>query len=255
MGSQRWLLPLSFVLLMAAWELAVRVFAVPIYVVPAPSDVALALVRMFGQRLLLDNALATVLEALGGFLAALLAAVVFATLISEFRGCELVIYPYFAALQAMPKVAIAPLVVIWFGFGITSKIVLSALLAFFPMLVNFIQGLKATDAGRLKLMQALDASRWQTLRMLRIPYALPFFLAGIELGVTYAMLGAIVGEFVGSSLGIGNWLMAMNMQLDTAGSFGLLLLLAAYGVLFQRLIAALRRRVLFWAPQRRQGGE
>jgi NitT/TauT family transport system permease protein len=147
----------------------------------------------------------------------------------------------------MPKVAIAPLVVIWFGFGLSSKVVLAALLAFFPMLVNAVEGLRAADSGRLKLMRALDASRWQTLRHVRLPYAMPFFLAGIELAGIYSMLGALVGEFVGAQKGIGYWLMAMNMNVDTSGSFALLALLALYGICLQRLVAAVRRRSLFWA--------
>ena len=248
------LLPLSFVLLLLVWEGAIFFFEVSPFLVPAPSQVALALGRMVQSGLLLENFLTTFLEALGGFALAFCFATFFAVLISESRLAERLIYPYFAALQSMPKVAIAPLIVIWFGFGMTSKVVLSGLLAFFPMLVNFVQGLKAADSGRLKLMRALDASRAQTLWLVRIPYALPFFLAGVELGGIYSMLGAIVGEFVGSSRGIGNWLMAMNMQLDTAGTFALLVLLAIYGISFQRLIGRVRRRVLFWAQQDQRVG-
>jgi NitT/TauT family transport system permease protein len=156
----------------------------------------------------------------------------------------------------MPKVAIAPLIVIWFGFGLTSKIVLAALLAFFPMLVNAVEGLRAADGGRLKLMRSLDASRWQTLRHVRLPYAMPFFLAGVELAGIYSMLGALVGEFVGAQKGIGYWLMAMNMNVDTSGSFALLVLLALYGICLQRGVAVIRRRSLFWAQtQRKAVGE
>jgi NitT/TauT family transport system permease protein len=140
-----------------------------------------------------------------------------------------------------------------YGFGISSKVALSALLAMFPMLVNFVHGLRAADRGRLILMRALDASRWQTLWLVRIPYALPFFLAGLELGAIYAMLGAIVGEFLGSTAGLGNWLLAMNMNLDISGSFALLVLLALYGIALQRLVAILRRRVLFWAQHDNPG--
>jgi len=104
-------------------------------------------------------------------------------------------------------------------------------------------------------MRALDASRWQILWLVRIPYALPFFLAGLELGAIYAMLGAIVGEFLGSSSGLGNWLLAMNMNLDTSGSFALLILLALYGIVLQRLVGVLRRRVLFWSQHDPAGDE
>jgi NitT/TauT family transport system permease protein len=251
------MLPLSAIVLLGLWEGAVDLLHIPNYVVPAPSGVAEAAWRMAGSGLLLDNALITLLETIAGFAVALVIAAVFAVLISEFRACERLIYPYVVALQAMPKVAIGPLIVIWFGFGLSSKVALSALLAMFPMLVNFVQGLRAADRGRLNLMRALDASRWQTLWLVRIPYALPFFLAGLELGAIYAMLGAIVGEFLGSTGGLGTWLLAMNLNLDISGSFALLVLLALYGVVLQWLVGLLRRRVLFWSQhdERRRGGE
>jgi NitT/TauT family transport system permease protein len=126
-------------------------------------------------------------------------------------------------------------------------VVVAALLSFFPMLVSFVEGLKATDEGRLKLMRAMTATRWQTLKYVRIPYAMPFVFAGIELGGLYAMLGAIVAEFIGASAGLGNWLIAMNVNLDTASTFALLVVLAVYGLVFQKLISIARARALFWA--------
>jgi NitT/TauT family transport system permease protein len=255
---RRMQMPLSAVLLLAVWEGLVRGFAVPVYILPPPSDIAVSLWQIVASPLLYQNALTTFFEALCGFALAVVAGVVFAVLITESETCERIVYPYFAGLQAMPKVAIAPLIVIWFGFGLTSKVVLAALLAFFPMLVNAVGGLRAADTGRLRLMRALDASRWQTLRHVRLPYALPFFLAGVELAGIYSMLGAIVGEFVGAQKGLGYWLMAMNMNVDTSGSFALLVLLALYGMAIQRVIGRIRRRHLFWAEvgkRPRQGRE
>ena len=250
------LFPLSFVVLLAVWEALVVWAEVPVYILPPPSMIVASLVEIVGSRLLYQNAAVTLLETVAGFGLSVVFGVGFAVLITESRVCERILYPYFAALQSMPKVAIAPLVVIWFGFGLSSKIVLAALLAFFPMLVNAVEGLRAADPGRLKLMQALDASRWQVLRHVRLPYAMPFFLAGIELAGIYAMLGALVGEFVGAQKGIGYWLMAMNMNVDTSGSFALLVLLALYGVVLQAAIALVRRRALFWAqPKKRNKNE
>jgi NitT/TauT family transport system permease protein len=244
-----WLLPGSFVLLLILWEITVRAFDVPIFIVPPPSRIFVSLWSIIVSGMLFQQFLVTFTEALAGFACAVVAAAIFATLITEWRLGERVLYPYFAALQSMPKVAIAPLIVIWFGYGLGSKIAVAGLLSFFPMLISFVEGLKATDAGRLKLMRALSASRWQTLRYVRIPYALPFVFAGIELGGIYAMLGAIVAEFVGSSAGMGNWLIALNLNLDTATTFALLIVLSLYGIGFQKLIATVRRRALFW-----QGG-
>jgi NitT/TauT family transport system permease protein len=249
-------LPLSAILLLACWEAAVRLAAIPVYILPPPSSIAVSLWNILGSNLLLQNGLTTLFETLCGFAIAVVLGVVFAVLMTESEACARILYPYFAGLQAMPKVAIAPLIVIWFGFGLTSKVVLAALLAFFPMLVNAVEGLRAADPGRLKLMRALDASRWQMLRHVRLPYAMPFFLAGVELAGIYSMLGALVGEFVGAQKGIGYWLMAMNMNVDTSGSFALLVLLALYGIVLHRVVAAIRRRSLFWAQtQRRDSGE
>jgi NitT/TauT family transport system permease protein len=241
------MLPASFVALLVIWELVVRVFNVPIFIVPAPSRVLQSLATMTTSGLLLSQFLVTFVEAVAGFAIALAVAAVFAVVMTEWQRAERLLYPYFTALQSMPKVAIAPLIVIWFGYGLPSKIVVAALLSFFPMLVSFTEGLKATDEGRLKLMRGMSATRWQTLRYVRIPYALPFVFTGVELGGLYAMLGAIVAEFVGSSAGVGNWLIAMNVNLDTSSTFALLVVLALYGIVFQKLIGFARNRVLFWA--------
>ncbi len=249
-GGRAWegaLLPISFVVLLALWEIVVRVLDVPIFLIPPPSRVFLSLVSMVSSGLLFQQFLVTFIEAVAGFGFAIVFAAVFATLITEWRLGERLLYPYFTALQSMPKVAVAPLIVIWFGYGLSSKIAVAALLSFFPMLVSFVEGLKATDAGRLKLMHAMSATRWQTLRYVRIPYALPFVFAGIELGGLYAMLGAIVAEFVGASAGMGNWLIALNLNLDTATTFALLFVLSLYGIVFQKLISMVRRRALFWS--------
>lgn len=241
------LFPASLAVLVAAWELIVRALEIEVFLVPAPSRVFQSLVTMTSSGLLVKHFFITFGEAAGGFLIAVSVAAVLSALITESKFVERIVYPYFTAIQSMPKIAIAPLIVIWFGYGYASKVVVAALLSFFPMLVSFVEGLKATDEGRLKLMRAMTASRWQILRLVRIPYAMPFVLAGIELGGLYAMLGAIVAEFVGASAGLGNWLIAMNVNLDTSSTFALLLVLAAYGMIFQKLIAAVRRRALFWA--------
>jgi len=241
------LFPLSFVALIALWEFLVRAFDVPIFLVPAPSRVWDNLVTMTSSGQLLKQFLITFGEAIGGFAIAVTCAALSAALVTEWKLAERLVYPYFTAIQAMPKVAIAPLIVIWFGYGYPSKVVVAALLSFFPMLVSFVEGLKATDEGRLKLMRAMSATRWQTLKYVRIPYAMPFVFAGIELGGLYAMLGAIVAEFIGASAGLGNWLIAMNVNLDTASTFALLVVLAIYGLVFQKLISIARARVLFWA--------
>jgi NitT/TauT family transport system permease protein len=245
------LLPASLACLVAFWDIMVRYFSVPAYIIPAPIDVAFALFRIFSGRLFWTHFGITFFETVSGFALAFAMAMFIAILMTVSRIAEKLLYPYVAALQSMPKIAIAPLVILWFGFGLQSKIVLAALLCFFPMLVNFATGLQATDELRLRLLHVLDASPRQVIWLVRLPSAMPFVLAGVELGAIYAMLGAIVGEFVGARAGIGYWLMQMNATMDTAGSFALLVVLAAYGVLVQRLLRLARRKLLFWYASER----
>jgi len=243
----RLLVPASVILMVILWEYSVGAFNVPEYLVPPPSAVFRSLSNMWSSGLLLTHGTITLIEAALGFLIAFVFSTVLAICIAESRLFERLIYPYLAALQSMPKVAIAPLVMIWFGMGIESKVVLSALLSFFPMLVNAVEGLKSVDDKRARLFRSLGASRLRTLRLLKIPSALPFLLVGIELGTIYAMLGAIVAEFVGSSKGLGAYLLSMNFQMDAAGSFALLAVLALYGILMQFALRAVRNHFLFWS--------
>lgn len=240
------LVPASVVAVLLAWQALVWAFDVPAYLVPAPTAVMRSLLVMLRSGTLAANALMTLTEAAGGFVIALFAAMLLAVCIAESRLFERLIYPYLAALQSVPKVAIAPLIMIWFGMGLESKVVLSALLSFFPMLVSAVEGLKSTDPKRTMLFKSLGATRIQTLRLLKIPHALPFLLVGVELGTVYAMLGAIVAEFVGSSNGLGAYLLSMNYQMDAAGSFALLSVLAIYGLFMQYALRAIRNKILFW---------
>ena len=249
------LLPVSLGVLIAAWHFSVQFFQVPSYIVPSPAATATALYRIFAGGLIWENFGITLLEAFSGFGIGFCAAFVMAIAITEVRLFEKTVYPYVAALQSMPKVALAPLIVLWFGFGIESKITMSALLCFFPMLVNFVGGFRAADEMRIRLLRVLDASPWQIIRHVRLPSALPFILAGVELGAIYAMLGAIVAEFVGARHGIGYWLMQMNATMDSAGSFAILALLAAYGICIQALLRFARRKLLFWNGARTTGEE
>jgi NitT/TauT family transport system permease protein len=250
-GYDNLLLPVSLAILLGAWEAAVRLLDIPSYIVPAPSAAAVALLRILQGGLFWANFGITLLETFVGFFSAFAVAMLVAIVITESRLAEKLIYPYLAALQSMPKIAIAPLVVLWFGFGLESKFVLSGLLCFFPMVVNFISGLRAADALQLRLLRVLDASVLQVVWLVRLPSALPFILVGAELGAIYAMLGAIVGEFIGAKGGIGYWLMQMNAIMDTSGSFALLFILAVYGMLIQWGMGFARRKLLFWTGSAR----
>src|SRR5438105_4552644 len=139
-------------------------------------------------------------------------------------------------VQAMPKVALAPLIIIWFGLGLTSKVVNAALVAFFPLMVNTIVGLRSADEDRVNLMRSLAASEAQVFWMLRLPNALPFIMAGLEISMIFALIGAIVAEFIGAQAGLGMLISSMNFTMDVAGQFSVLLVLSIVGLLLNRCI-------------------
>jgi NitT/TauT family transport system permease protein len=151
-------------------------------------------------------------------------------------------------------VAIAPLFIIWFGFGMTSKVMMAGIIAFFPILVNVIAGLRSTDAQQMELMRSIRASRWQIFKMVQLPNALPMIFAGLHIAAIFSILGAIVGEFVGSRQGLGNLILQMNINLDTAGVFAALVCLSAMGIAVHVLMHWLQRRILFWADRNRLPG-
>jgi NitT/TauT family transport system permease protein len=241
------LVPLVLVVFVLAWEGIVRAWHIQEFLVPAPSAIGRALMAGLTSRLYVDHFGVTLYESLLGFLIAAAAGIACGTVIAQFRVVEQTLYPYLVALQTLPKIAIAPLLIVWLGFGITSKVVIAALVAFFPVLVNVIVGLKTVDASKLDLMRSLDASRWQTFRYVTFPNALPFVFAGLDIAIVFSVLGAIVGEFVGSQRGLGNLILQFHTSLDIAGMFAVLLLLAALGVGLHLLIQAIQRRVIFWA--------
>lgn len=185
-----------FISLMAVWELAVRLGWVPAFLMPAPTDVALALANDLSSRAVLNDLYITLLEVLIGFGLAAITGIALGSLMALVPIMDKVLNPYVTALQTIPKVAIAPLLIIWFGFGITSKVVIVATIAFFPILVNTIAGLKGVDQRELILVRTLEAIHWQVFTKIRIPAALPFLLAGFQIALVLSIIGAIVGEFL-----------------------------------------------------------
>lgn len=241
------LIPAVFVVFVAAWEGAVRAWKIPAFLVPAPSTVVEALTNGFRSWLFVEHFWVTLYEALLGFLIAAVAGIVIGAVIAQFRLVERALYPYLVALQTLPKIAVAPLIIVWFGFGLSSKVVIAATVAFFPVLVNVIVGLKTVEPAKVDLMRSLNATRWQTFRLVTFPNALPFVFAGLDIAVVFSVLGAIVGEFVGAQRGLGNLILQFNFALDIAGVFAVLLLLSALGVTLHLGMQAIQRRVIFWA--------
>lgn len=234
---------LVFVLLL--WEAVVRLLQVPAYFIPAPSDVAVALVR--GRHLYAQHYFVTLLATLAAFSIAFVLALLMGTLVSESRFIERTLYPLLVALQSMPRIALAPIIIVWFGFGPASKIVLGALSAFFPIFLNTVHGMKVVDADQIALMRTFQATRAQIFWKVRLPNALPFLLAGANIGIIFAILAVIVGEFLGSNQGMGFLIVNQSSQMDTPGVFANVLLLSATGIIFHYGLGAIRHRLLFWA--------
>jgi NitT/TauT family transport system permease protein len=238
--------PVTFVLLIGGWEWYVTARGVSALILPAPSSIVAALYGGLASGLLVNALFVTLQEIVLGFLLSATLAFVLGTLVSQVRLVEATIYPYVVALQTLPKIAIAPLILIWVGLGMESKIVVAALVSFFPMLVNTIAGLKSASADKLELMHALTASPLKTFFLVKLPEALPYIFAGLQIGIVLAVLGAIVGEFVGAKAGLGYLIIQMNYTMDVAGMFAVLVLLGLMGVTLNYIIVALRRRVIFW---------
>lgn len=229
-----------------AWEFVVRVLDVPSYILPPPSEVLIALWRGIADGLYFRHLLYTLTSTLAGFIIGTSLGLFLGTLIAINRYADYFLYPYIVMFQSLPKVALAPLIVLWFGLGISSKIVTAALISFFPLMVNTIVGLRSVDEDRLNLMISLDASPGQIFWYLRIPSAMPFIMAGLDIALILSLIGAIVAEFVGAQAGLGVLIQAMNANMDVSGQFSVLLILAFFGLTLNRLILFIRKRVLFW---------
>jgi NitT/TauT family transport system permease protein len=235
-----------------AWELIVRIFEVPTFIFPAPSAVAKALWRGFASGLYQKHLYHTLVETVLGFLLGSALGFSLGTAVALNRYVEYFFYPYIVMFQSLPKVALAPLIVVWFGVGLQSQVVNAALVAFFPLLVNTMVGLKSADEDRMNLMRSLAASESQVFWMLRLPNALPFVMAGLDVAMIFALIGAIVAEFVGARAGLGMLIQSMNFNMDVSGQFSVLLILSIVGLLLNRCILLIRRRILFWDPSEKE---
>jgi NitT/TauT family transport system permease protein len=235
-----------------AWELIVRAFEIPTFIFPAPSKVAMALWRGFASGLYQKHLYYTLLETVLGFILGSALGFFLGTAVALNRYVEYFFYPYIVMFQSLPKVALAPLIVVWFGLGLKSQVINTALVAFFPLLVNTMVGLKSADEDRMNLMRSLAASENQIFWMLRLPNALPFVMAGLDVAMIFALIGAIVAEFVGARAGLGMLIQSMNFNMDVSGQFSVLLILSVVGLLLNRCILLIRRRVLFWDPSEKE---
>ncbi|HSB77342.1 MAG TPA: ABC transporter permease [Candidatus Methylomirabilis sp.] len=233
-----------FLVFVGVWEGTVRLRGIPPLVLPAPSLVWGSLVTHTGSGFLLVHTGVTLSEILLGFLGGSVLGIglgIGVALSPRLRG---LLHPYLIASQAMPKLALAPIFVMWFGFGILPKVLITALIAFFPLFENTVTGLNEVDSDALELFAALRASRWQTLRWLRLPNAVPYVVAGLRVAMILSIVGAVVAEYVGANRGLGALIISSQGMMDTPLMFAVFVVLVALGVLLYEAIGLVERRCL-----------
>lgn len=235
----------------AIWQALIAIYHPPTYIIPPPLSVWQALKALVWQSPSTPDGmwgqLGSTMEAtLIGFLIGSAAGVVFGIGAGEFEAVRRLIYPYLVAIQSLPKVALGPLLATWFGFGLTAKVSLVVLFVFFPVLVNTLQGVVTADPDRIDLLRSLSAGRWQQLWRIRVPSALSFIFTGLELGIVYAFLGAVLAEMTGAQSGVGVMISQFQNNADTQATFALLVVLALIGFLLNTLVRVLHTRIVFW---------
>ncbi len=238
------------VLLVAWWVIAARE-VVPNYLVPTPAQVWETLTGQWS--FLMRNSLVTLWETVLGFVLAAFIGLATAVMIAYSKTMEKALYPIVLFAQVIPKIAIAPLLIVWFGFGLTPKIILAVLIAFFPVVISGVAGLRSTDPELLDLSATMGASPWQTFRKIRFPNSLPHLMAGLKVAVTLAVVGAVVGEFVGATEGLGYVLLVANGNLDAPMLFADLFLMSAIGIALFVVIEAAEALLIPWHASRRAG--
>ncbi len=240
------LVPLALLVFLAGWNLLVIAKQYPPFILPTPGQVWTRFLSLLTDGTLLRNTGVTLVEVFAGLGLGLTVATVIGYGLAKSPLLERILSPYIVASQAVPIVALAPLLVIWFGFGTLSKVLVCALTVFFPSLVNTIVGIRSVDADLRALMRSLQASAWQTFRLLELPAALPIFFAGLKVSVTLAVIGAVVGEFVSADRGLGFLVNLARGLLDTPMLFVALFTLVVIALALYSSVALLEHIVLRW---------
>ncbi len=238
--------PAGLLFFVSLWTLVVKIGNYPTFILPDPLSVFGELVKIVANGTLWHHSQATLLEIMGGLALGLSTATVLGYLLAKSPFLERLAGPYIAASQSVPAVAIAPLLVIWFGSGKLSKVLICALIIFFPVLVNTIVGIRSVEPGLKTMMRSLRANRWQTFTMLEIPAAMPVLLGGLKIGVTLSVIGAVVGEFVGADRGLGYLINLSKGLFNTPLMFAALITLAVISLTLYVTVTALENWLLAW---------
>lgn len=238
-----------FFLVTGIWEIGVKLTGIPSFILPPPSAIGAQLVSLLSNFIFWDNFAFTMYEVFMGYIFGVLIAVILGVAISQIRILQLGFMPYVVAFQTIPTVALAPIFLQWFGYGMASKVVMAALISFFPMLINVIAGLQSAGREEIQMLKSFGANRMQVLLKVKAPNSLPYVFAGLGMGIVFALIGAIVAEFVGAQKGLGKMLLQFNEQFNIAGMFAILVILAIVGMIMHSIVDVTKRRVVFWAGE------
>jgi NitT/TauT family transport system permease protein len=241
------LLPTAFMLLLfGLWEIASNTGIVDPVLVPAPTDIIDATRRLGNTYFFWDAVWVTAQEALLGFFFGVLAAYVIGTAVGLFQAVRRAIFPLVVAIEIVPRIALAPVFLSWFGLGMASKVAMAAGICFFPVLINVVLGLETVNKDAQNLLRSLGASKWETYTKLLLPASLPEIFASLKVAITFALTGAIVAEYVGANEGLAVLLKTFFFQLLTAEGFAVILALSVMGLVFYWLTMLLESRIVYW---------
>jgi len=229
------------------WEVVIRLFSVPTFVLPAPTAIIDALIANRGA--LAVAAQATALEVVLGFVLSALVGILVALVIVRFERFGKALYPLVVLFQNVPKVALAPIFILWFGYDLAPKVLLIVVIAFFPVAIDMLVGLQSVEPAFVALMRSVGASKGKILLRVRIPHSLPHLMAGLKVAITFSVIGAIVGEFAGANQGLGYVIQFASTQLDTPLIFAALIVVSVLGLAFYYIIEFAERWLVPWAPK------
>jgi len=233
--------------LVVLWELVIRLFHVPTFVLPAPTAIFASLVSHW--KPLLVAAKATSLEVLVGFVLSAIVGIAVALTIVRFERFGRALYPLIVLFQNVPKVALAPIFILWFGYDLAPKILLIVVIAFFPVTIDMLAGLQSVEPSFVSLMRSVGASRGKIMLRVRVPHSLPHLMAGLKVAITFSVIGAIVGEFAGANQGLGYVIQFASTQLDTPLIFAALIVVSVLGLAFYYVVEFAERILVPWAPK------
>ena len=250
-STKRWFIPTATLLaLLLVWELVCRMGLVPAYLLPSPTQIAAALVA--DAQLIASHSATTLIEAGVGLAIGVAIGFVLAVLMDRFEGLYLALQPLITISQTIPAIAIAPLLVLWFGYGLLPKIVLIVFITFFPVAVSLIQGFRAVDPDQIDLMRTMHASEWQILWTVKVPASAESFFSGLKISATYAIVGAVIAEWLGGFSGLGVYMTRVRKSFSYDKMFAAILVISVLSLALMGLVSALERASMPWKRAERK---